>query len=150
MKCPYCGSQSHQVVDKRKGQGADSIRRRRECRDCGKRFTTYERIEASSIMVVKKDGSREPFDRNKILKGILRAVEKRPVSAETIDHIVDSVEASIRKQYDKEVESSRVGDLIISELKSVDKVAYIRFASVYKDFKDVESFEEEIRTLLRK
>ena len=150
MKCPYCSSSSHRVVDKRESPGGNSIRRRRECIDCGRRFTTFERIEAANIMVVKKDGVREPFEREKIRRGIMKATEKRPVSADAIDRMVDSVETAIRKKFDKEVESSRIGNLIINELKRVDQVAYIRFASVYKEFKDVESFEEEIKKLLRK
>jgi len=147
MKCPYCSTHSHRVVDKRESQGANSIRRRRECLECGKRFTTYERIEISNIMVVKKDGARQPFDREKILKGIIKATEKRPVSADEIDSMVDSVETAVRRKYDKEVASRSIGNLIINELKKTDKVAYIRFASVYKDFRDVESFEKEIKKL---
>ncbi len=150
MKCPYCSSYSHKVVDKRESQSGSSIRRRRECLDCGKRFTTYERIETGNIMVVKKDGAREHFQREKILKGIMKAVEKRPVSADEVEAMVDSVETAIRKKYEKEVESRKIGNLIINELKKADKVAYIRFASVYKDFKDVETFEEEIKKLLKK
>jgi len=147
MKCPFCSSHSHRVVDKRESPGGNSIRRRRECSDCGKRFSTYERIEIGNIMVVKKDGAREPFIRDKILKGIMKATEKRPVSADEIDSMVDSVETAIRRKYDKEVDSRKIGNLIVNELKRVDKVAYIRFASVYKDFRDVETFEEEIKKL---
>ena len=151
MKCPYCGSRSHRVTDKREsGSEANSIRRRRECTDCGKRFTTFERVETANIMVVKKNHAREPFDRNKVLGGIMKAVEKRPVSPDTIDLMIDSIEASVRKNYEKEVGSAEIGKLIIEELRTVDEVAYIRFASVYKDFKDAESFEEEIKNLLRK
>jgi transcriptional repressor NrdR len=117
---------------------------------CGKRFTTFERIETANIMVIKKDHSREPFDRSKILRGIMRATEKRPVSSDSIDTMIDSIEAAVRKNYDKEIGSGEIGSMIIEELKNIDKVAYIRFASVYKDFKDVESFEEEIKNLLRK
>ncbi|MCL2026092.1 MAG: transcriptional regulator NrdR [Leptospirales bacterium] len=149
MKCPYCSSHSHRVIDKRESVevGTNSIKRRRECTDCSKRFTTYERVDTSNIMVVKKDRTRQPFDRNKVLRGIMKAVEKRPVSSETIDLTVDSVEALVRKNYDKEVNSIEIGRLIIEELKGVDEVAYIRFASVYKDFKDAESFEEEVKNL---
>ncbi|MBN2040335.1 MAG: transcriptional repressor NrdR [Spirochaetes bacterium] len=150
MKCPYCSSYTHRVIDKREKHGANSIRRRRECLECSRRFTTYERIEISNIMVVKKDGKREPFDREKILKGIMRATEKRPVSAEDIDNMADSVETSVRTSFDKEVNSGEIGNLVIKELKKADKVAYIRFASVYRDFKDVETFDQEIKKLLRK
>lgn len=147
MKCPYCGSAANKVTDKREGSGGASIRRRRECLDCGKRFTTFERVETANIMVVKKDKSREPFDRSKILKGIIKATEKRPVSTDAIEAMADSVETYVRKGYEKEVDSSLIGSLIIEELRQTDKVAYIRFASVYKDFKDVESFEEEIKNI---
>ncbi len=150
MNCPFCNSDSHKVVDKRKAQGVNSIRRRRECLDCGKRFTTYERIEMANIMVVKKDGARVPFDREKILKGILKAVEKRPVSADEVGGMIDSIETAIRTKYEKEVKSGEIGELVIDELRRADKVAYIRFASVYKDFKDVETFEEEIKKLREK
>lgn len=147
MNCPFCSSDSHRVIDKRKAQGLNSIRRRRECLECGRRFTTYERIEMGNIMVVKKDGARVPFDREKILKGIMKAVEKRPVSADQVGGMVDAIETAIRTRYEKEVESREIGGLVIDELRRVDKVAYIRFASVYKDFKDVEMFEEEIKKL---
>lgn len=147
MRCPFCDSFSHKVLDKRKSQGGNSIRRRRECLDCQKRFTTYERIETGNIMVVKKDCVRESFNREKILNGIRKATEKRPVSADEIDAIVDSIETTIRKKYDKEVDSRTIGKLIMDKLKQADKVAYIRFASVYKDFRDVESFEQEIKKL---
>lgn len=147
MKCPYCSSSLNKVTDKRESQGANVTRRRRECTDCGKRFTTFERIELANLMVVKKDGTRESFSRDKVLSGILKATEKRPISADTIDKMADSVETVIRKNHEKEADSSEIGRLISEELKHVDKVAYIRFASVYKDFKDVETFEEEIKNL---
>ncbi len=150
MKCPYCGSASHRVTDKRETASGDSIRRRRECTECGKRFTTFERIETPAVMVIKKDGTREPFDRTKILRGIMKAVEKRPVGIDQIEAMADSVEAAVRRTFDREVNSSEIGSLIIEELKNTDKVAYIRFASVYKDFKDVESFEAEIHELLNR
>ena len=150
MKCPYCGSNSHRVTDKREATGANSIRRRRECIDCVKRFTTHERVETANIMVIKKDRTRQPFDRSKMQRGIMRAVEERPVSSDTVEFMIDSIEASVRKNYDKEVDSAEIGRLIIEELRNVDEVAYIRFASVYKDFKDAESFEEEIKNLLGK
>jgi len=149
MKCPFCSSETHRVIDKRKGQGGNSIRRRRECLECGRRFTTYERLEIGNIMVVKKDGTRAPFDREKILKGIVKAVEKRPVTADEVSDMVDAIETAIRVKYDREVESREIGNLVIEELRRVDKVAYIRFASVYKDFKDVETFEQEIKKLLK-
>ncbi len=150
MKCPYCNSAMHRVIDKREKLGANSIRRRRVCQECEKRFTTYERIEMAALMVVKKDGKREEFSRDKILRGILKAVEKRPVSAEDVELMVDAVESGVRKNFDREVESDHIGNLIIEELKERDKVAYIRFASVYKDFQDVETFEKEIKKILRK
>jgi len=147
MKCPFCGSLEHRVIDKRECNSANSTRRRRKCTACEKRFTTYEVVELNNLMVVKKNGNRENFDRNKIRQGILKAVEKRPVSAEEVDSMTDSVEAAIRRNYDKELESAEIGNLLMEELKQVDQVAYIRFASVYKNFEDVETFAKEIKKL---
>lgn len=147
MNCPYCGSGENKVTDKRESSEGAAIRRRRECLKCGKRWTTYERTESLPMMVIKKDERREPFDREKIRRGILKATEKRPVSMDVVEAMVNDVESQARKNYDKEVPSDIVGSLIISELKKVDHVAYIRFASVYKDFQDVKSFEEEIREI---
>jgi transcriptional repressor NrdR len=144
MKCPYCGFGQDRVVDSRESKEADSIRRRRECERCNRRFTTYERIDEIPYMVVKKDGRRERFDRQKVLSGLLRACEKRPVPASKLEAIVDFlVDAPERER-----STSEVGELIMTQLKSLDTVAYIRFASVYRDFKDVREFKEELEGLL--
>jgi len=148
MKCPYCGFAQDKVVDSRESKEADSIRRRRECERCNKRFTTYERIDEIPYMVVKKDGRREKFDRQKVLSGILRACEKRPVSAAKLENIVDQTEAYVVDSPERERTTSEVGELIMSRLKELDTVAYIRFASVYRDFKDVREFKEELEELL--
>lgn len=150
MKCPYCNGDDHKVVDKRESADSEAIRRRRECLSCNRRFTTHERIDLTPVMIIKKENTREVFDSLKLRKGILRATEKRPVNAEQIDHIVETVEAKIRSKYGKEVESKKIGDLTMRELRKVDKVAYIRFASVYRDFQDVESFVNEIQKLLKR
>lgn len=148
MKCPYCGFAQDKVVDSRESKEADSIRRRRECERCNKRFTTYERIDEIPYMVVKKDGRREKFDRQKVLSGLLRACEKRPVSASKLEKIVDQTEAYVVDSPERERTTSEVGELIMSQLKDIDTVAYIRFASVYRDFKDVREFKEELEELL--
>jgi transcriptional repressor NrdR len=150
MKCPYCGFTQDKVVDSRESKEADSIRRRRECERCEKRFTTYERIDEIPYMVVKKDGRREKFDRQKILSGLLRACEKRPVSAAKLEKIVDETETYVVDSPERERTTSEVGELIMSHLKEIDTVAYIRFASVYRDFKDVREFKSELEQLLRK
>ncbi len=134
------------VIDKRESD-EKSIRRRRECLKCGKRFTTYERIESADLVVVKKDGRRERFDRNKLKSGILKACEKRPVTNETMEKIIDEIESDLRNQDDVEIPSKRIGQLVMRKLKKLDKIAYIRFASVYRDFQDVESFEKEVKIL---
>jgi transcriptional repressor NrdR len=150
LRCPFCSSADLKVIDKRPTPLADAIRRRRECITCSKRFTTYERIENISLVVLKKDGRREPFDRNKVRNGIVRATEKRPVSVEQINNVVEEVEHSLRRKKDLEIPSRLIGELIIKKLRSLDKVAYIRFASVYKEFDDPKSFEQEIKLLKKK
>jgi transcriptional repressor NrdR len=150
MRCPNCGYKEDKVVDSRATQEESAIRRRRECLKCGKRFTTYEYIEEVSLMVIKKDARREPFDRKKILSGIMKACEKRPISIEKMEEIATQVERAIQKKSDHEVSSSRVGELIMEKLKSLDDVAYVRFASVYRQFKDVGQFMEELKGILSK
>ena len=145
MKCPFCGSFKDKVTDSRSTKEDTEIRRRRECEDCGGRYTTYERIEEVMPIVKKKNGEREPFDRNKIKKGILISCQKRPVSAEVIDQIIEKVEKAIQSYEKKEIDSSVIGNLVMQQLKTVDKVAYIRFASVYKEFRDAIDFIEEAR-----
>ena len=149
MKCPYCNSNESSVVDSRDTE-ENTVRRRRECEKCKKRFTSYERIELLDLAVVKKDGSREAFDREKIKKGILKACEKRPVSIDDIDKAVEEIDAILRKKETTEISSKEVGELVIKRLQKLDKVAYIRFASIYKEFADVEQFQEEIKKLLSK
>jgi transcriptional repressor NrdR len=148
MKCPYCGFAQDRVVDSRESKEADSIRRRRECEGCNKRFTTYERIDEIPYMVVKKDGRREKFDRQKVLSGLLHACEKRPVSAASLQRIVDETEAFVVDSAERERSTREVGELIMTQLKDIDTVAYIRFASVYRDFKDVREFKAELEELL--
>lgn len=147
MKCPYCLDGKSKVVDKRDIPEMDSIRRRRECIRCGKRYTSYERIELTGLSVIKKDGKRESFDRDKLLSGVLKACEKRPIPRDDIEKLVSQVEADLRNQDDKEVESTELGTLVMNKLKDLDKVAYIRFASVYREFTDLSSFENELRKL---
>ncbi|MCK5849091.1 MAG: transcriptional repressor NrdR [Caldisericia bacterium] len=147
MKCPFCNSVLHKVLDKRESKVGNSIRRRRECLVCGKRFTTHERIDLGNIMVIKKDRSRQTFCRDKIKNGILKSTQKRPVSNDQIETMIDSIESTIRKEYEKEVDSDQIGNVILKELKKVDLVAYIRFASVYKDFRDIDEFVTEIQEL---
>jgi transcriptional repressor NrdR len=148
MKCPYCRFAQDRVVDSRESKEADSIRRRRECEGCNKRFTTYERIDEIPYMVVKKDGRREKFERQKVLSGLLRACEKRPVSAAKLEAIVDETEAFLVDSPERERTTNQIGELIMNHLRTIDKVAYIRFASVYRDFKDVREFKEELEQLL--
>ena len=150
MRCPYCGYKEDKVVDSRSTAEESAVRRRRECLKCGKRFTTYEYIEEVSMRVVKKDGRREPFDRKKVLAGIIRACEKRPISVEKMEEIVTQVERSIQKKSDREVFSNRVGELVMEKLKNLDDVAYVRFASVYRQFKDVGQFMVELKDILEK
>ena len=148
MKCPFCGYRESKVIDSRPTDEGSRIRRRRECLSCQKRFTTYEIIESVPIVVVKKDRSREAFDRNKLLNGMLRACQKRPVSIEMLEAAVDDIEAQIQNSLDREVPASRIGEYAMKKLKDIDEVAYVRFASVYRQFKDINSFHEEINRLL--
>ena len=149
MKCPFCGHLEDKVVDSRESKEGESIRRRRECLKCEKRFTTYERIDEIPYMVVKKDGRREKFDRQKVLPGLLRACEKRPVSIGKLEQIVNEAEAYVIDSPERERKTSEVGELIMNRLKRHDKVAYVRFASVYMDFKDVKEFMSELKDLLK-
>ena len=150
MKCPYCNYEETQVIDTRETENLETTRRRRECLKCNKRFTTYERVEEADIVVVKKDGRRERFERQKLLNGILKACEKRPISLEKIEKIVDDVESDLRKRDSVEVESKTIGEIAMKKLKTLDKVAYIRFASVYREFEDIDRFEEELEKLQKK
>ena len=148
MKCPFCGHDNTRVIDSRPAEDNNSIRRRRACDECGKRFTTYEKVETIPLMVIKKDNNREAYDRTKVEGGVLRACHKRPVSAEEITRLVDSVENEVFSLGDKEVSSTVLGELVMKKLKALDAVAYVRFASVYREFKDVGSFLEELKKVL--
>lgn len=148
MRCPYCGHLEDKVVDSREAKDGDAIRRRRECLECGRRFTSYERIDEIPYMVVKKDGRRETFDRNKIMSGLMRACEKRPISTAQLETIVDEVEKEVQDSLDREVSTSEIGKIIMRRLKSLDKVAYVRFASVYLEFEDVSAFMTELKALV--
>ena len=148
MKCPFCGFSESRVIDSRPSDEGERIRRRRECLKCSKRFTTYEIIENVPIVVIKKDKSRETFDRNKLLSGLLRACEKRPVSIDTLERIVDEIETLLQNSLDREVSSQRIGTYAMEKLKTVDEVAYVRFASVYRQFKDINSFMEELSKII--
>lgn len=147
MRCPYCHSLDNRVLDSRTVEDGNSVRRRRECDKCQKRFTTYERVEDTLLVVVKKEGKRQKFDRQKILSGLVRACEKRPVSLEQMESIVNAIELHLRQKGDGEVNSEDIGNLVIEHLGRTDEVAYVRFASVYKEFKDISSFAEELKVL---
>ena len=147
MKCPYCGYSESKVIDSRPTDEGERIRRRRECLNCAKRFTTYEVIETVPVVVVKKDKSREAFDRNKLLNGLLRACEKRPVPLETLVRIVDEIETLLQNSLDREVPSTLIGTYAMDKLKKVDEVAYVRFASVYREFKDINTFMDELNKI---
>ncbi len=149
MKCPYCEHPESKVIDSRVSKNGFRIRRRRECLSCAKRFTTYEKIEEIPFMVVKKDGSRQPFDSQKLLRGLLKACEKRPVSVATLEEIVEEIETKLQERPEKEMKASEIGQFVVRKLKKLDKVAYVRFASVYREFKDVLEFKEELESLLR-
>ena len=149
MKCPYCGSTESEVVETRASEVVDTIRRRRECLKCEKRFTTYERIENVNLVVIKKDGKREQFDRDKLKRGIIRSCEKTAVSMEEIEKIVTEVERELRGADSVEVESKKIGQMVAMKLKKIDKVAYIRFSSVFKRFVDIEDFQEEVKRLIK-
>ena len=147
MKCPYCGNTDSKVIDSRLNETTNVTRRRRECLKCSNRFTTFERVEEIPLMVIKKNGVREPFSRTKLLEGILRAIVKRQVAREKAEQIVDDIEAGLRNEFRHEVTSKELGDRVLRALKDVDKVAYIRFASVYREFKDMEEFNQELKQL---
>ena len=148
MKCPFCGFEESKVIDSRPTDEGQRIRRRRECLDCGKRFTTYEIIESLPIIVIKKDKSREAFNRDKLMTGLLRACEKRPVSIDTLDNMIDEIETVLQNSLDREVSSEKIGELVMEKLKAIDEVAYVRFASVYRQFKDINTFMRELNKLL--
>ncbi len=150
MKCPFCSSENTRVIDSRPADDNSSIRRRRLCDDCGKRFTTYEKVETIPLIVIKKDNTREQYDRSKIESGVLRACHKRPISAAQINQLVDEVETEIFNREDKEVSSSVIGEIVMDKLKDLEAVAYVRFASVYREFKDVDTFMSELKKMLNK
>lgn len=147
MKCPYCGHPESKVVDSRATDEGCAIRRRRECLSCERRFTTYETVEELPLMVVKKDGRREPFNRNKILTGLMKACQKRPIAMGVLEQVTTEVERELRGRLDREVSSAAIGDLVIRKLRRLDKVAYVRFASVYREFKDIDTFMQELKRL---
>ena len=149
MKCPYCFYEESKVIDSRPTDEGERIRRRRECLKCGKRFTTYEIIETVPVIVIKRDKSRQVFDRSKILSGLLRACEKRPVSIETLEKIVDEMEFTLQNSPDREVPSERIGELAMEKLKDIDEVAYVRFASVYRQFQDIQTFMDELKSMMK-
>ena len=148
MKCPFCAHIDDKVIDSREGRGGDTIRRRRECLKCGRRFTTYERIDEIPYMVIKKDGTRERFERQKLIAGLLKACEKRPVSVAALEGVADKIEATLQERPEKEMGTDEVGRLVMDELKRLDKVAYVRFASVYRHFRDIGEFMTELKDLL--
>ena len=150
MRCPFCGHQKDKVVDSRETGSGDAIRRRRECLECGRRFTSYERVEEIPFLVIKKDGRREPFDRRKLLAGLHRACEKRPIPAKALDGIADEVEQMFQDIPDREAEARVIGEKVMARLKELDKVAYVRFASVYRQFEDVQEFMAELKDLLER
>ncbi len=150
MICPFCSADFSRVIDKREGTDGKTTRRRRECQKCKRRFTTYERAETLDLLIVKKDKQREIFDRGKIRSGIIRACEKRPISADSIEKVVNEVEAELRKSGESEISSKKVGEIVTKKLKKLDKIAYIRFASVYRQFADISDFEKELANLSRK
>lgn len=150
MKCPFCGTTEDKVIDSRSSNDDKSVRRRRECEKCKKRFTTYEYVEEIPLMVIKKDGRREPFDRNKIISGIRKACEKRPVSTDKIETLADKIEKELQKNFEKEVKAQAIGEVVMEYLHKMDQVAYVRFASVYRQFKDVNQFMRELKDILSK
>lgn len=150
MKCPFCTFADSKVVDSRPDKEGSTIRRRRECESCGKRFTTHERVEEILPLVIKKDGRREPFDRMKLVAGVMKACEKRPVSVETIERLIDRLEIQMQESGEKEIPSNSLGEWVMTELHGIDQVAYVRFASVYRSFKDITEFMSELQELLKK
>jgi transcriptional repressor NrdR len=149
MRCPYCAHQESKVIDSRESKKGLSIRRRRECLACARRFTTYEKIEEIPYMIVKKDGTRQLFDRQKLLKGMLKACEKRPIAVGRLEEIVEEIESRLQERPDREIKAAEIGQLVMDRLKELDKVAYVRFASVYRDFRDVKEFKQELDGLLQ-
>lgn len=149
MKCPYCGKENTRVIDSRPTDDS-SIRRRRQCDECGKRFTTYKKVETLPLIVVKKDNNREPYDREKIVAGIVRSCHKRPISMKQINDMVDDIEGQIFNMEEKEIPTTTIGSIVMDKLKDLDEVAYVRFASVYREFKDVNTFMDEIKKILKK
>jgi transcriptional repressor NrdR len=149
MRCPYCGNKNDSVIDSRSSANGSSVRRRRKCLKCKKRFTTYEYVERVPLMVVKKDGRREPFEREKLLNGIMVACEKRPVSVKRVEKVVDDIEKYIERKHDKEVASREIGELVMKHLHALDEIAYVRFASVYRQFRDVGQFVRELKQFLK-
>jgi transcriptional repressor NrdR len=147
MRCPFCGHDETKVVDSRVSESQDAIRRRRECLSCEQRFTTYERVEEMPLMVVKKDGHREPFDRGKLMRGLVVATVKRNVTAQQLEGLIDDVEAELHNSFRYEISAKQLGDLVLEQLKGLDRVAYVRFASVYKDFQDLDGFTRELKGL---
>ncbi len=150
MKCPFCEFEESKVIDSRPTDEGEAIRRRRECLSCGKRFTTYEKIETIPLMVVKKDGSRQMFDREKLLNGIIRACEKRPVATADMERIVSEIESATQNLLEREISSQKIGEMVMERLPEIDEVAYVRFASVYRQFKDINTFVEEVNKLLKR
>lgn len=150
MKCPFCSANRDRVVDSRESRDGDTIRRRRECLECGRRFTSYEQIEAIPYMVVKKDGRREEFNRNKLLGGVLKASEKRPIPTKRLDELVTRIESRLHQTEEREISTSDIGNLVMDELRELDPVAFVRFASVYRKFEDIGAFMEEVQNLLKK
>lgn len=148
MKCPYCGFRDSKVIDSRPAEEGGSIRRRRECLECSKRFTTYETVESLPMVVIKKDGSRQSFDKRKVLGGMVRACEKRPVPFETLEKITDEIEQTLQNSLEREISTTYIGELVMDRLRNVDEVAYVRFASVYRQFKDIDTFMKELNKLL--
>lgn len=149
MRCPFCGYSESRVIDSRPTVEGNSIRRRRECGSCGKRFTTYEKVDELPLLVVKKDDRREPFDRQKLLHGLIKACQKRPVSADKLEAVVERIERELRNTVEQEVKGQYIGELVMDSLRGLDEVAYVRFASVYREFRDAESFMEELKNLLK-
>jgi transcriptional repressor NrdR len=150
MKCPFCGSNEDKVIDSRETAESTAVRRRRECLNCNKRFTTYEYIEKTPLMVIKKDGRREAYNRQKIVSGLVKACEKRPISMDKLEGLVSAVEVELQKKFDQEVDSRIIGELVIERLAQLDDVAFVRFASVYRQFKDINQFMRELREILNK
>ncbi|MCF8018452.1 negative regulator of transcription of ribonucleotide reductase nrd genes and operons [Petrocella atlantisensis] len=149
MKCPYCGTESIKVIDSRPSEENNAIRRRRQCENCEKRFTTYETVESMPLIIVKKDNSREPYSRDKLMSGLVRSCHKRPVAMKSIDALVDDIENQLYNAMKKEVDSSQIGEIAMEGLKSLDEVAYVRFASIYREFRDINTFMDELKKILK-